>query len=198
MNESPSPWGQAVFLELRCLQLPGPLSAAKPYFWDFLSPLVSVIRQGVIPMVWLSPHPTPITSSDFTLPCWWWPFSLTDPLATPLSTFQLQKNCHLAQGPALRSPLLKSQVPSPEVHSCPRHCFCFFLICNNPSFPSLFNFFFKSLQPDIYLHAANKYLALCYATHCLQYQRHQDKWDKLWLLLLQCILEHGLIIPLTH
>lgn len=168
MNESPSSWGQAVSLELGCLQLPGPLSAAIPDFWDFLSPLGSVIRQGGIPMEWLSPHPTPITSSDFTLPCWWWPFSLTDPLATPLSTFQPQ-NCHLGQGPALRSPLLKPQVPSPEVHACPRHCFCVFLICNNPSFPSLFNFFCKSFQPETCLHAPNKYLALSCATHCVQY-----------------------------
>lgn len=165
MNESPSPWGQAVFLEPGCLQLTGPLSAAKPCFWAFLSPLVSVIRQGVIPGEWLPPHPTPIISSDFTLPCWWRPFSLTDPLSHSAVDFPPTEELPLRT----RSSLEESPAPGSGPIPCPRHCFCFFLICNNPSFPSLFNFFFKSFQPETYLHAANEYLALSYATCCVQY-----------------------------
>lgn len=88
-----------------------------------------------------------------------WPLSHSAVDFPPTEELPLRTRSSLEEFPA------QGSGPIP----CPRHCFCFFLICNNPSFPSLFNFFFKSFQPETYLHAANRYLALSYATCCVQY-----------------------------
>lgn len=95
---------------------------------------------------------------DFVHPCWRRPFSLTAPLPTLPSTFPTTGERCSGHGPVSRSPLLEAQVPSPEVHSCPSHCFCHFLTYNNPSSLPYLNFFL-SFQPETYLHVANTYLA---------------------------------------
>lgn len=79
---------------------------------------------------------------DFAHPCWRRPFSLTAPLPTLPSTFPTTGERCSGHGPVSRSPLLEAQVPSPEVHSCPSHCFCHFLTYNNPSSLPYLNFFF--------------------------------------------------------